>query len=118
VQLSVKAFALIYTSHLIQGSNFGDEKWTLSASDLSCPMYSIIPFVYLYISNRLTKERVGLHWFLGTLTKLRKATISFITSVCTSVHLHGKTRLPMDGFSWNLIFEGVFENLSRKFQFH
>jgi hypothetical protein len=26
VQLSVKAFALIYTSHLIQGSNFGDEK--------------------------------------------------------------------------------------------
>jgi hypothetical protein len=38
--------------------------------------------------------------FLDTFPKLRKATINFL-SVCP----HGTTRLPLDGFSWNLIFE-------------
>jgi len=28
------------------------------------------------------------------------------------------TRLPVDGFSWNLVFKIFLENLSRKFQFH
>jgi hypothetical protein len=37
---------------------------------------------------------------------LRKATISFIMSVCP----HGRTRLPLDGFSWNLIFEYFWKN--------
>jgi hypothetical protein len=37
---------------------------------------------------------------LDTFTKLRKA-----TSSCLSVRPHGTTRLPLDGFSWNLIFE-------------
>jgi hypothetical protein len=32
---------------------------------------------------------------------LRKATISFVMSVCP----HGTTRLPLDGFWWTLIFE-------------
>jgi hypothetical protein len=32
---------------------------------------------------------------------LRKATISFVVSV----RPNGKTRLPLDGFSWNLILE-------------
>jgi hypothetical protein len=32
---------------------------------------------------------------LGAFAKLRKATISFVMSVCP----HGKTRLPPDGFS-------------------
>jgi hypothetical protein len=40
-------------------------------------------------------------WFLsliGLFTKLRKATISFIMSVCPSIRLHRTTGLPLDGF--------------------
>jgi hypothetical protein len=39
--------------------------------------------------------------FLGAFAKLRRATISFVMSV----RPHGTTRLPLDGVSWNLIFE-------------
>jgi hypothetical protein len=38
--------------------------------------------------------------FLGAFVEMRKATISFM-SVCP----HGTTRLPLDGFSWNLIYK-------------
>jgi hypothetical protein len=47
---------------------------------------------------------------------LWKVNISFIMSVCPSVHPHGTTRLPLDGSLWNLIFEYYlkicWENLS------
>jgi len=46
VQPSLKVFALIYTSHIIQGSTFDEEKWILPATDLSHPMYSIRSFIY------------------------------------------------------------------------
>jgi hypothetical protein len=42
--------------------------------------------------------------FLGAFAKLSKATISFVMYVRPSVHPHGTTRLPLDGFSWHLIF--------------
>jgi len=41
---------------------------------------------------------------LGSFAKFRKATIRFVMSVCRPVCPHWTTRLPMDGFSWNLIF--------------
>jgi len=44
---------------------------------------------------------------LGEFATMRQATVSFVMSV----HLHGTNRLPLDGFSWNLI---LFENLSTK----
>ena len=34
------------------------------------------------------------------------------------VCLHGTTRLPLDGFSWNFCTWVFFENLPRKFKFH
>ena len=40
-----------------------------------------------------------------------------ILFVRPSVRPHG-TRLPLEGFSWNLIFYKFFENLSTKFKFH
>jgi hypothetical protein len=55
---------------------------------------------------------------LGALAKFRKASISFVMSVCRSVRPYGTTRLPLDGFSRNLILENFFENLSRKMKFH
>jgi hypothetical protein len=36
----------------------------------------------------------GLTIFLGAIVKLRKATVSFVMSVCP----HGTTRLPLGGF--------------------
>ena len=45
--------------------------------------------------------------FLGAFAKLRKATISFVMPVRLSVRPHRTTRLPLDGFSWNLIFEDI-----------
>jgi hypothetical protein len=48
--------------------------------------------------------------FSGAFAKLRKVTISFVMSVrLPYVRPHGITRLPMDGFSWNLIFEEFFK---------
>jgi len=32
-------------------------------------------------------------------------TISFVMSVRLSIRPHGTTRLPLTGFSWNLIYE-------------
>ena len=34
-----------------------------------------------------------------------------------SVRPHGTAGLPLDGFSWNLVFEDFSKNLSRKFKF-
>ena len=46
---------------------------------------------------------------LGALAQLQKITISFVMPVHPFVHPHGTTRLPLDGFSWNLIFESVLK---------
>jgi len=47
--------------------------------------------------------------FLALFAELRKATSSFVMSVsfsvCPSVCPHETTRLPKEGFSWNLIFD-------------
>jgi hypothetical protein len=48
--------------------------------------------------------------FLGAFAKLeKKVTVGFVIAVCLSVCLsvrpHGATGLPLEGFSWNLIFE-------------
>jgi len=48
---------------------------------------------------------------------LRKANSNFVMFVCLSVRPHGTTRLPLDKFSWFDI-SVLFENVSRKFNFH
>jgi hypothetical protein len=42
--------------------------------------------------------------FYSNSQKLRKVTISFVISVRLSVCPHGTTRLPQEGFSWNLMY--------------
>ena len=94
-----------------------------------CPLF-LLPFVYSYsvfislisdahIISVLLKvftnwETIGdrnrHNWyavwtfpiFLGTLAKLRNW---LLASFCLSVCPHGTTRLPLDGFVWNLIFQ-------------
>ena len=65
---------------------------------------------------KLSPEVIVLIFLLGAFAKLRKAAIKFFMSVlsvrppgCT----HGKTRLSLDGFLWNLIFY-YFSKTSRK----
>jgi len=47
--------------------------------------------------------------FEGAFAKLQKATISVVMSVCT----YETMRLPLDGFSWNYIFE-YFSDICRE----
>jgi hypothetical protein len=43
---------------------------------------------------------------LGAFSDLRNLTVSFVTFVCPSIPLsHGTALLPLDGVSWNVIFE-------------
>jgi hypothetical protein len=55
----------------------------------------------LFDSNHLCRPPL----ILGAFAKLWKPTIGFVMSLCPSVCSHGTSRLPLNGFSWNLIFE-------------
>jgi len=61
--------------------------------------------LFLYSVNDLAKIR-GLRT-VGMFAKLCKVRIGFVTSVVRG-HLQGTTRLPLDRFSWYLIFEYFF----------
>jgi hypothetical protein len=52
--------------------------------------------------------------FVGAFVALRKATITFVMSV----RLHVTTRLPLDEFSWDLIFVDFSKICWKKFNFH
>jgi hypothetical protein len=57
-------------------------------------------------------------FFLGEFARFRKATISFIMSVCPQGTARlGSARLPLDRLYRNFIFED-FRNLLRKLKFH
>jgi len=43
-------------------------------------------------------------FLLGAFAKLQKEAISSVMSVCLSVCTRGTTRLPLNGFSWNLMW--------------
>jgi len=47
-----------------------------------------------YTRSRTDRQRFHMKEFLGAFAELRKATVSFVMSVCP----HGTTRLPLDGF--------------------
>ena len=68
----------------------------------------ILPILYL------TLDSVCPLWFLSVFAKLRKATELQLTSLCPSVRPHGTTRLPLDGFLWNLIFRFFPPNICRE----
>jgi len=60
---------------------------------------------------RLTEREL---LFLGAFEKLRKAIISFVTSVCPSVSPHRRNPLPMNGFSRKLV--SIFRKSVEKIQ--
>jgi hypothetical protein len=70
-------------------------------------------FYILAIENTVHKSDNVVH-FRHVRKIAKKATISFIMSVslsvCLSVSPHGTNRLPLEGFSWNLMF-GYFSKI-------
>jgi hypothetical protein len=60
-------------------------------------------------SHKLVNWNVKMKLFLGAFAVLRKATISFVRSVGPL----GTTRFPLDGFSWNLIFEDFSKSVEK-----
>ena len=53
------------------------------------------------ISLDIPHHHVYRWYVLGAFAKLQKPTVIFVMSVCP----HGTSRLPLDGFSWNLVFD-------------
>jgi hypothetical protein len=66
-------------------------------------------FMYIYPKYIV---RSSVFSFLDAFAKLRKSTICFVMSasclVCPSARPHGTTRLPLDGFSRNFLYEFLF----------
>jgi hypothetical protein len=61
-------------------------------------------------NERLVLEVTCMHGsFVGAFAKLRKAAFSFVISDCPSLRPRGTTRLPLDGFSWNFVFENILK---------
>jgi hypothetical protein len=94
---------------------------TLAASVLghTCAVHSLGKCVWQWLASTwpVCVHLLRIRWkvlldksFLDAFSKLLKVTISFVIYVCLSVRPHGTTRLPLDGFSWNLIFE-YFSNI-------
>jgi hypothetical protein len=76
-------------------------------------MYCIIIIIIIIIINyfewpfffKMSPTGCPRHQFVGAFAKLQNTPISFVMSIRPSVSTHGTTRLPLDGFSWNFIFE-------------
>lgn len=50
-------------------------------------------------------EQIYVCYLVRCIIKIVKATISFAMAICPSLCPHGTTWFPMNGFSWNLMFE-------------
>jgi len=65
--------------------------------------------MYLYFLRFLQQTVIN----IGAFAKRRKATITFVISMCMSDCLYATTQLRLEGRSWNLICQ-IFGNLSKK----
>jgi hypothetical protein len=65
---------------------------------------ALVASVFYLCSNEITVPL-----FLGMFTKLWKVTISFVVPIHPSIWPHGTVRLPLNRFSWDLIFEYFFK---------
>jgi len=89
-----------------------NEYLTLKSAKYLCRRF--MPYFHYAFFPVFSDSWLAIFLFLGAFSKLRRATISFVISVrlsvCLSVHPHETTRLPMDRFSWNLVFH-YFSNI-------
>jgi hypothetical protein len=68
--------------------------WILTALGLRHFHFPPPPGRVLFLNPKISDRDE----FLGTFGKLRKATVSFVISVCLCVSLHGTARLPLEDF--------------------
>ena len=92
---------------------FSDKRRAKASISLSRRLwvYKIILYMFRYphfVSRYVTHTKFS----LGAFAKLRKATVSFVKSVCPSAW---KTPILLEGFSWNFIFHIFFSKICRKF---
>jgi hypothetical protein len=70
-----------------------------------CPHSVCMCFVWIWEQTAII-SLYSINWLgFRRVRKIAKTTISFVLSVRPSVCPHGTTRLPLDGFSWNFVFE-------------
>jgi len=83
--------ARLMTGNICEPVMFGQETAQAAASTCrdqqTSTSFTNVTFTLLFLT------------FLGTFTKLRKASIRFVMSVCQFVRPHGTTQLQLDGFS-------------------
>lgn len=74
---------------------------------------------FLRQSTVLVVGNLSYFWFSDDFDRLGKSIVNFVMSVSLSVsvlvRLRRTTGTPLDGFSWNFLFQFFFENLSRTF---
>ena len=62
------------------------------------------------------------HFLLGVFAELRKATVSFVMSVCLSVSVRLTTSMLQLGSHWTDFYQilnsSIFENMSKNFKFN
>jgi hypothetical protein len=67
------------------------------------------------------QTQVACRFHLSIFRRVRtvaKSDYSFVVSVLPSTRPHGRTRPPLDGFSWSLIFERFSKICRKKLKFH
>ena len=81
---------------------------------------ALLQFLVIYLLSQLHPKSRFAELFLSAFAKLRKATVSFVMSVCPSVHPSTSTTRPSTGRIGTkfciLIF--FFENLSQRVKFN
>jgi hypothetical protein len=93
--------------------------WSLSHKFTKPHTFSCVFFVISYLPAAICQYHGHLSdsllFFLGVMTKLWKATISFVMSVSPSIHMEQISPSPPYRFSWNLYLR-VFQKSVEKIQ--
>jgi hypothetical protein len=84
----------------------------------SKPKCTCVRSILLFVRSQkfYNIHNTGIFRILGAFAKLQKETISFVMFICSSVRM--KHRPPLDGISWNAIFEDFSEVCRKKIMFH
>jgi hypothetical protein len=90
--------------------------WPAAADSLNSVLDTVMPssvinikchtFVYCFMETHQFVEWFYVYCFLGTFANFEKWPLALS---CLSAHPHGITWFPLDGLSWNLIFEYSLE---------
>jgi hypothetical protein len=84
----------------VSGSQPSERPYCLHAQGQVAQELCFLNFV-VYLSSVLNNFSISRH----VQKKVWRVIISFITSVCLCIHLHGTTWFPVDGFPQNLILK-------------